>query len=104
MEEQSLRSLRTVLGYRAGAVEAEAVFKLNLERKDHRTKRAVYLALAEVGSRRAWRHVFTFAVNGTNSQVFAESSTTGFRSKTDLTLDGTFEVLMFECKVTYLKI
>lgn len=65
--------------------EQKAVFKLHLERKDQGRKRLA-------GSTGALSHKYTFAVNGTNSQVFAESSTTGFRSKTDLTLDGTFEV------------
>lgn len=57
-----------------------------------RDKKTSIPSLAEAGSTGALSHCFTLAPSGTNSQVFAESSTTGFRSKCDLTLDGAFEI------------
>lgn len=48
--------------------------------------------MPEAGSTGALSHWFTFAANGINSQIFAESCPTGFRSKTDPTLDSAFEV------------
>lgn len=74
----------------AGAVWAEAVFKLNLKRKNQGTEISCTVRSWEY---RALSHSFTIAASGTNSQIFAESCCpTGFRSKTNLTLDSALEV------------
>lgn len=96
-EEQSLRSTGTELG--SSRCSIQAVFKLSRSsiqakpgKEGSRDKKTSIPSLAEAGSTGALSHCFTLAPSGTNSQVFAESSTTGFRSKCDLTLDGAFEI------------
>lgn len=57
-----------------------------------REKKPIHLLLAGAGNAGAPRCLSALSVNGTNSQEFAEKSTTGFRSKTDLALADVFEV------------
>lgn len=90
-EEQSLRSTGTELGSSKCSLSRSSI-QAKPGKEESRDKKTSIPSLAEAGSTGALSHCYTFAPSGINSQVFPGSSTTGFRNKTDLTLDGAFEI------------